>query len=255
MSRNLPVHAAHLTVVGLGPGDPHLITVKGVRAIEAAHLVFVPRSREDEESRALQIAAPWLDTTRQRIIYLHLPMRGTARNEPVYQAAADQIAAALDAWAAEHEQPGRSVYLLLGDPLLYGTFTYIWGELTARSPHIAVEVVPGITSFAAAAAQAPLPLAMGNERVAIVPATHEADTASLQRLFADFGTVVLLKVGSVLPQMLDMLDAAGLLATTTYAEYVGMPQQRIVHDVRTLRGERRPYLSLLIVRAGARYRE
>ncbi len=236
-----------LTAVGLGPGDPEWITVKAVRAIEQAQVVFAPRSRDGDASLALRIAEPWL-RPEQRIVELALPMtRDPDLLTPAWEAAADQIAAAL--------QPGaQGVYLLLGDPLLYGTFTYLWSELAQRHPHVQVSVVPGVTSFAAAAARAGVVLATTSERVAILPASYETDAAVLQRLLADFETVILMKVGAALPRVLDALETLGLLDAAVYAERVGMPEERIVDDLRTLRTETepRPYLSLLIVRRSPR---
>jgi precorrin-2/cobalt-factor-2 C20-methyltransferase len=235
-----------LTAVGLGPGDPELITFKGLRAIEAAHLIFVPRSQDGEQSLALRIAQPWL-RPEQQVVELALPMtRNPAALMAAWQAAADRIAQSLGNLG--QDKP-RGVYLLLGDPLLYGTFTYIWDELAGRHPHIGIEIVPGVTSFAAAAARAHFPLSATSDRVAILPANYETDGSALRRLLADYETVILLKVGPVLPQILAAVEEMGLLDSTLYAERVGMPEERIAlgPEVRTLRNQRRPYLSLLIV--------
>jgi precorrin-2/cobalt-factor-2 C20-methyltransferase len=234
-----------LTAVGLGPGDPELITLKGLRAIEAADLVFVPRSQEGEQSLALRIAQPWLQG--QHIVELPLPMTlNSSELVSAWQAAADQIG---QSFVTFPKKP-QGVYLLLGDPLLYGTFTYIWGELAARHPHIHIEIVPGVTSFAAAAARGQFPLSATSDRVAILPASYETDITQLRRLLADYETMILLKVGPVLPQILIALEELDLLDSTLYAERVGMPEERIAlgPEVRTLHNQRRPYLSLLIVR-------
>jgi precorrin-2/cobalt-factor-2 C20-methyltransferase len=236
-----------LTAVGVGPGDPELITVKGLHAIEAAQLIFVPRSQDGEQSLALRIAQPWLSPS-QQVIELPLPMtRHTPELVAAWQAAADSIAQAL---VALDRSDARGAYLLLGDPLLYGTFTYIWGELTVRHPNLQIEIIPGVTSFAAAAALAQFPLSLSSDRVAILPASHETDTTHLRRLLADYETVILLKVGNVLPQLLNALEELNLLDSTLYAERVGMPEERIAlgAEVRRLHNQRRPYLSLLIVR-------
>ncbi|NTU85851.1 MAG: precorrin-2 C(20)-methyltransferase, partial [Chloroflexales bacterium] len=114
-----------LTAVGLGPGDPELVTVKGVRAIEAADVVFAPRSRDGEESRALRIAQPWIDPRRQQVVPLTIPMHhDPAQARAAYRALAEMIGARLSELAARRPQGvARGAYLLLGDPLLYGTFT------------------------------------------------------------------------------------------------------------------------------------
>jgi precorrin-2/cobalt-factor-2 C20-methyltransferase len=237
-----------LTAVGLGPGDPELITLKGLRAIEAADLIFVPRSQNGEKSLALRIAQPWLCSERQQVVELPLPMtRNAEALVPAWQSAADQIARNLGQLDKEE---ARGAYLLLGDPLLYGTFTYIWGELAARHPNIVIEILPGVTSFAAAAARAQFPLSATSDRVAVLPASYETDAGQLSRLLADYETVILLKVGPVLPQILAALDEMDLLDSSLYAERVGMPEEHIAigPEIRTLHNQRRPYLSLLIVR-------
>jgi precorrin-2/cobalt-factor-2 C20-methyltransferase len=236
-----------LTVVGLGPGDQELVTIKGQRAIEAADVIFAPRSRADEESRALQIAQPWIGP-QQQVVPLTLPMvRDAAQAADTYRNVAEQIGAHL----TQQGEDACGVYLLLGDPLLYGTFTYIRGELAARYPTLTVEIVPGITSFAATAAHVGLPLSMHDERVAIVPASAQTDAAALRPLCASFATVVVMKVGRVLPQVVAALEELGLLEQAMYAEHVGMPQERIVREVGSLRDYQGPYLSLLIVRTQA----
>ena len=239
-----------LTAVGVGPGDSELITVKGMKAIQSADLIFVPRSRNGEQSLALRIAQPWLD--KQQVVELPLPMtRNAEQLIPAWQAAAGQIAAVFKAQA---NPAAQGVYLLLGDPLLYGTFTYIWAELTHQHPGIGIEIVPGVTSFAAGAAQAQFVLSTTADRVAILPASYETGAPQLRRLLAEFDTVILMKVGGVLPQILSTLDELNLLENSLYAERVGMPEEMIVQgaDLHSLQNRRRPYLSLLIVRQNRR---
>ncbi len=238
-----------LTVVGLGPGDPDLVTIKGVRAIEAADVLFVPRSRADEESRALRIAQPWIDAQRQRVVPLTLPMLRDAVLSETYRAVATEIGTHLTNLTTEQQHNDtRGAYLLLGDPLLYGTWTSIAAELAASYPQITTTIVPGITSFAATAACTSTPLSIRDDRIAIMPVSAQLDDAYLRQLCADFETVVIMKVGRVLPQVIAILDDLRVLDDTIYAEYIGMPEERIVRDVASLRTYQGPYLSLLIVR-------
>lgn len=239
-----------LTTVGLGPGDPELVTIKGMRAIEAADLIFAPRSRVDEDSRALRIARPWIDSTRQQVALVTLPMhRDPVHAAAAYRGVAEEIGARLTELAAR-QGTARGVYLLLGDPLLYGTFTSIQAELGARYPAVEVEFLPGVTSFAAVAARAGLPLSVGDDRVAIVPALDKTNADDLRELCARFETVILMKVGRALPRLITALEELDLIGGALYAEYIGMPEERVVPDVSTLRDYEAPYLSLLIVRRG-----
>ncbi len=173
--------------------------------------------------------------------------RDPAQAAAAYRTIADDIGARLSDLAARSPQGlARGAYLLLGDPLLYGTFTTLRAELAARYPALEVVIVPGVTSFAAAAAQAGLPLSSGDDRIAILPAPAEA--GELRGLLAQFETLILMKVGRALPQIVATLDELGLLEGTLYAEHIGMPEERIVRDVGSLRAYQAPYLSLLIVR-------
>ncbi|MEI7645628.1 MAG: precorrin-2 C(20)-methyltransferase [Chloroflexales bacterium] len=239
---------SQLIAVGLGPGDPELVTMKGVRAIEAADLIFAPRSRADEASRALRIAQPWIDPQRQPVIPLTIPMhKDPAQAAAAYRHIADEIGSRLSARAAQHPQGvARGVYLLLGDPLLYGTFTTLRDELAAHYPSLVVVIIPGVTSFAAAAAQVGLPLSSGDDRIAILPAPETM--TELRDLLAQFETVILMKVGSKLPQIVATLAELRLLENAVYAEHIGMPEELIVRDIGSLRDYQAPYLSLLIVR-------
>ncbi len=232
-----------LTAVGVGPGDAELITVKGLRRLESADLIFVPRSKEGDKSLALRIVESYLKPE-QKIVRLPLPMtRNSDLLIPAWRNAADVIAQSFADTGAT-----QAVYLLLGDPLLYGTFTYIWEQLATYYPDFEIEIIPGVTSFAATAAVTQTILSTTSDRVAILPASYETDANTLGELLQQFDTVILMKAGTVLPQLLDALDELNLLADAVYGERVGMPEEVLVRDVTTLRGQRRPYLSLLIVR-------
>lgn len=237
-----------LTAVGLGPGDPDLITVKGLRAIEAADVVFVPRSRDGGDSVAGQIAAKWL-ADRQTVIPITTPMtRDEATLRQAWQSAARTIHRTL---RPADGQTRRGVYLILGDPLLYGTFPYVLNELQQIDPDFHFDVIPGIPSFVAAAAQTRALLSAASDRIAIVPASRRTDAAALRALFFNFETVILLKAGKVFPQLVSALAELHLIEYSAYFERVGMPDERIVtgNAILAMPRRRQPYLSLMIVRA------
>jgi precorrin-2/cobalt-factor-2 C20-methyltransferase len=235
-----------LIVVGLGPGDPELVTIKGMRAIEQADVIFVPRSKDDADSVALRIAEPWL-TARQQVIPVTTPM---TRDEDKLKAAWQGVAAEIAQQLLTGQGERCGAYLILGDPLIYGTFTYIAEILRAQYPAIKVEFIPGITSFSAGAARLQTPLSMTSDRIAIVPASRETDVAVLRRLLADFATVILMKAGPVFPGIMAVLEELGLADRAAYVERVGMPEERIFQgaQLRQMPRERQPYLSLMIVR-------
>jgi precorrin-2/cobalt-factor-2 C20-methyltransferase len=235
---------AHLSVVGLGPGDPELITLKGLRRIQTAQVIFLPRSRERGQSIARQIADDYLDATRQQIVELPLVMaRDPAQMVDGWESAADVMAQTIPTG-------GNAAYLLLGDPSLYGTFSYLLEPLRLRRPELLIEVVPGVTSYSAAAAAAGIPLALGDQRVAILPAAYEDDPQAILDLLRQFDTLVLLKAGSSLATLNATLNEMGLAEQVFVAERVGFADQRLWRGLSDLPDEVLSYFSLAIIKKG-----
>lgn len=238
MSREHRSGLGTLYGIGVGPGDPDLLTVKAVRLLERLDLVFVPRQVAGR-SLARSIAAPYLDERRQEIVELDHCMRGSA-------AAAEAQWMANAAAIAERLTDGRdAAFLTEGDPLLFSTFLHIWSSLRRGHPEIPVEVVPGVTSILAAAAAAGQPLAQGTERVAIVPALSEP--GDLDDLLNRFGSVVLLKAGRTARTVADRLRSVPNVKAV-FVERVGLPGERVIRDLDQLAGRDNDYFSLLILR-------
>lgn len=227
--------AGRLYGVGVGPGDPELITLKGLRLLQRVDLVFLPATAPGR-SLAGTIAAPHLDPARQEIVELVCPpYRDRAALLARWSELADEVAARL--------ADGReAVFLTEGDPTLYSTFQYLAAALRRNAPEVCIETVPGVTAATAAAAAAGLPLAMWNERVALLPAP--AGGNAVETAIAQFDTAVVLKPGSQVAQL------AGLTAErdVTLVRRAGRPEQAILHGEAALRAAGDDYFSLLIVR-------
>ena len=187
--------------VGVGPGDPELLTRKAERVLRRADVILAPVSRPGEASVALDTVREFLDETRQRIVVHQFPMTSDpARLVPAWQEAAALIAA--------HVAGGRDVaFITIGDPLLYSTFIYLLRIFREVYPQIAVEIIPGISSINTAAAAAGAPLAEADERIAIVPAT--AGMEKVVEALNAFDTVVLLKVKPLFGELLEVLGMMG----------------------------------------------
>lgn len=235
-ARTSPRGRARLVGVGVGPGDPELLTLKAARAIREADVVFTPVRRLGEDSLALEIAGDQIDRERQRLVTLAFPARERADS---WDAAAHEIVRELGA-------DGYGVFLTVGDPLLFGSFGHVAAALRRLAPALPVEIVPGITSATAAAAAAGVSLVDRGERLAVVPATSHHD--ELARVLLEFDCVVLLKVGPVLGRLLDLLQRLALVEHAVYVRRCGQPGQQIVRDVRSLRRDPpTDYFALLIV--------
>jgi precorrin-2/cobalt-factor-2 C20-methyltransferase len=231
---------ARLFAVGVGPGDPELLTRKAERILRQADVVCAPTGAAEAASYALGIVEPLLDRARQEVLVQTFPMsKDEAELAPFWGAAAAEV--------AERVRAGQEVaFVTIGDPLLYSTFLYLWRIFRERYPEIEIEIVPGITSIGAAAAAAGVPLGIAADRIAILPATYEED--ELRRALLDFDTVVLMKVSRVFDQLYAVLCELGLDRSSVFVRRVGSAEEEVVTDLASLVGKKLDYLSLLIVR-------
>ncbi len=192
-----------LFCVGCGPGDPDLLTLKAASIIRSADTIFCPTARVGRDSMALSIIKPILSERKDEpeIINLIFPMvKDKATLQKTWKDNAEQIASKCD--------DGKNVvYLTVGDPSLYSTFTYIHKELKERYQEITVEVVPGIASMFAFASRAKISLAEGEETLAIVPACYDLDRVKSTASSCD--TVIFLKDGRYFSSVIEMLRQSG----------------------------------------------
>ena len=244
-----PSPVAAVTLVGVGPGDPHLLTLAAVQAIESAAVVAYPVARPDAEGMAAQIAAPWV-TAEQRRLPLLFPM--VAEAEPRQRAWRE----AADAIAVEAKRGLAVVLLCEGDASLFASCSYALLALAARHPSVPVAVVPGITSASAAAAAAAgqglaWPLALQQEGLLIRPTPETPDELEslLDWAQAQQAVLALLKLGRRWRWVQPLLKQRGLLSTSLFAQRVGWPDQ-ILASGDEIAAEEQPYFSLLLIRQG-----
>jgi precorrin-2/cobalt-factor-2 C20-methyltransferase len=153
---------------------------------------------------------------------------------------------AADAIFAELRQGKSVAWITQGDPFFYSTFMYVYEQMRRRYPEVSIEVIPGVTSPSAASARAGVPVSRLNDKVAVVPATYGLD--SLPALLDEFATVFLMKVNRVFDQLLEVLAALPTPVQAVYLEKVGTAEERMVTDLETLRGQKLPYFSLVLLR-------
>jgi precorrin-2/cobalt-factor-2 C20-methyltransferase len=222
--------------VGVGPGDPELITLKAARYIQQADVISYI-ANESGESQARHIARDVLVSDRSiEELPVLMPMsedRSIANQ--VYDAAAADIAKAVAA--------GKTVvFLCEGDPLFFGSFAYLLERLQAT---VSCEVVPGISSVNAASSALQLPLTLLKESFAVVSGRHSLEKLQATLLAND--SVVIMKAGLSRQRILDALSATGRTGEAKYLEYIGREAQHIETDVSALAGEAGPYFSLFVV--------
>ena len=226
--------------VGVGPGDPELITRKAERILRSVDVILAPVSNPAEASVALGTIREFIDESRQEVVVHQFPMTADrARLIPAWQEAAALIAA--------HAEAGRSVaFITIGDPLFYSTFIYLLRILREQWPQFPIEIIPGISSINAAASQAAIPLVEGDEKMVVVPATAGID--QIKTALETCETVVLLKVKPLFSEIVKLLRATGREQTTVFVERVGSTRQRVLTDFSEIAAYSPDYLSLLIIK-------
>ena len=241
--------------IGMGPGDPELLTRKAFRLLDTVPVIFYPACGGKAQGFALDILQQAFGQEGAQVFPTSLPPNPavldrcrllplTLVREPDgershWTRAAEVVAQVL--------QSGKdAAFITEGDPLLYSTFVHLRAALGERFPEARVEVVPGISSVTAAAARAGFPLALADERVAVLPATF--DPHFLEQALEAFDTVVLMKVSRVLDRVLTILERRGLLDSAVFVERCGTANERVIRDLGSLRGQRVDYFSLLLVR-------
>ena len=225
--------------VGVGPGDPELLTVKAQRVLQSAPVIWAPQAGVSAESYAYTIVRGIIDETRQQVVRAQFPTNDEEAAAAVWRQAALDLAAHLEA--------GRDVaFITEGDPMLYSTFAYVLEAVQQEYPHLRVEVVPGVSSVMAAAASAAAPLVTHGQRLAILPAVYGID--DLREAIALYDTIVLMKVNRTLLDALANLERLGLAGRTIYVRRATTERERVVRDIRELTSEDLDYFSLLIIR-------
>ena len=215
--------AGTLWGVGLGPGDPELVTVKAARVIGSADVVAYHSARHGR-SIARSIAEPYLRAGQieEHLVY---PVTTETSDHPGgYSGAMEDFYTESAERIATHLAAGRDVALLAeGDPLFYSSYMHMHTRLTQRFDAV---IVPGVTSVSAASAAVATPLVQGDQVLTIVPGTLPAD--ELERRLADTDAAVILKLGRSYPAVRKALSASGRLNETFYVERASTPGQRVL---------------------------
>ncbi len=224
--------------VGVGPGDPELITLKARRVLLQVPVIFVPKKGKESASHARSIIADLINAE-QEVVELVFPMlRDREKLAHHWQQAADSI------W--HRLERGEDCALVnLGDPLLYGTFIHVLETLRREHPELEVEAIPGISSINAAAARALVPLATDDDRIAII--SGECDDSFIRETLRHFDTVIFMKIHKVFNRLLGILEELDLVNRCVYIKRCTTQDEEIITNIRKLK--RKPdYFSLLIVR-------
>jgi precorrin-2/cobalt-factor-2 C20-methyltransferase len=233
-------------VVGVGPGDPQLMTLKAAKILESCDVWFVPSAFENGGSMALKIASGVVSREGKTILSHHFPMkqvhRGESPDEEVksaWQEAAKTIMATLS-------EGIDVVFPTLGDPAIYSTGFYVCETLQEYGSPFKVEIVPGVSAIGASSAVAGLPLCLGDERLVIIPATFENER--IREILELSDVVVFMKVHKVMERLVGLLEELGLVDNAVLVERCSLDDQHIWTNVREAVGRDIHYFSTMVVR-------
>ncbi|ARQ71045.1 precorrin-2 C(20)-methyltransferase [Streptomyces marincola] len=232
--------------VGVGPGDPELITLKAARLIAAADVVAY-HSGVGKRSNARRIAAGLIPATAVEEELVYPVTVGTTDHPGGYEGALADFYEESAARLAAHLDAGRDVVLLAeGDPLFYGSYMYMHDRLAER---YAAEIVPGVPAYAAAAVATATPLVRQTDVLTVLPGT--LPEAELARRLADTDGAVIMKLGRTFPAVRRALATAGRIDHALYVERASMPEERWL-PVDEVDPATVPYFSLIVVTGDSR---
>lgn len=196
--------------IGVGPGDPDLLTVKAVKAIQNADIIMCPASKEDRPSIALSVVSSLIDKSKnQEIVKLIFPM---TKDKDILEETWKKNARIM----AQKVLLGKNVvYLTIGDPYLYSTWIYMHKDLKENHPSMEISVIPGIVSMFTFASKAGVSIAEGADKVAIIPSCY--DLSSVKEIAKNSETMVFLKDGRYFDQVIDVLKESGFPDDSIFA--------------------------------------
>ena len=223
--------------IGVGPGDPELLTVKAINALKKIDVLIAPKTEKKSDSVALSIAQPHLKPTVE-IIYRTFPMvKDFAAATEVFESHRDEILSLL--------RNGRNVgFATIGDPMFFSTYIYIFRLL--KPCGVPIVTIPGVPAFLAIAAQIGRPIAFGNDILTVIPATAELD--AIARSLDQADSTVVMKVYKNFPEIVDALAARKMIDEAVLVSRAGLDDEKIITDVSAHKADALNYLSTILTR-------
>ncbi len=233
-------------VVGVGPGDPELITLKAVRILQSCAVWLTPAARQNEKSTALTIVAGVIDPSEKEVLHHQFPMKKVHIGkipDPEVREAWEDAAAMIH----RRLEAGVDVALpTLGDPAIYCTGFYVCETLLRQHPDTVIKIIPGISAIGDTAAAANTPLCLGDDKVVIIPTVFESER--LKEILTQFDSVVFMKVYKAMDRLVPLLEELNLLHRAVLVERTSMEDQRVHYDLKATVNKELHYFSTLIVR-------
>lgn len=223
--------------IGVGPGDPELLTMKAIKTIQTVDIIIAPKTEKKDGSVAFNIAKPYLKKD-VRVVYQVFPMvKGFSESTEAWEANKQEIMGFL----AE----GKNVaFLTLGDAMFYSTYIYVFRLLEKAG--VKIETIPGIPAFCAIGSHLGWPIVEGDDVLSIIPAT--ADAAKIRKAMAVADNVVIMKVYKNFPEIADLLEENGMMEKSVMVSRCGLPDEERIDDIAARKHAPVNYLSTILAR-------
>jgi precorrin-2/cobalt-factor-2 C20-methyltransferase len=223
--------------IGVGPGDPELLTVKAINIMKEVDIIIAPKTEKKDGSVALSIARPYLKKDIE-IVYQVFPMVVKfEQSTEAWEANKNEILALLKA--------GKKIaFLTLGDPMFYSTYIYVYRLLEHEG--FPIETIPGIPAFCAIGSKLGYPLVEGNDILSVIPAT--ADPEKIKQVMAVTDNVVLMKVYKNFSAIVDTLVENEMIDNAVMLSRCGLPDEVRINDLVAEKHKKVNYLSTILAR-------
>jgi precorrin-2/cobalt-factor-2 C20-methyltransferase len=233
-------------VVGVGPGDPQLMTLKAAKILADCQIWFVPSAFENGGSMALKIASGAVDSNGKTILSHRFPMKMVRRSKTPDTEVLDAWKAAAETIISYLEKGQDVVFPTLGDPAIYSTGFYVCETLQTYGAPFPIKIIPGVSAVGASSAESALPLCLGDERLMVLPATFE--NGRLRELIEVCDVVVFMKVHKAMDRLVPLLEDMKLIDNAVLVERCSLEDQHVWLDVRQAVGKELHYFSTMVVR-------
>ncbi len=225
--------------IGVGPGDPELLTLKACRVLKEVEVLAIPKSKKERRSIALEIASNAVDKE-WNILELLLPMTQDEESlKKHWKQAAKEIIKLL-------KEDKNVAFVTLGDPTIFSTFTYLLKEVKEASKEAEIEIIPGISAVNAMSAWVQKPLSEGEESLSIVPAINSEE--EIDNLLDSFNNLVLMKAGKQFDKVYKVLKEKGLENSATFISRCGFSDGYFTDNLEELKDKELDYLSSIIIK-------
>jgi precorrin-2/cobalt-factor-2 C20-methyltransferase len=225
--------------LGVGPGDPELITVKAFRRLQESPVIAYPRKLKGSKSYAHRIVEVYINPAEKEMLGLVFPM---TKDEDTLRTEWTKSVEAIYSYLVQ----GKDVaFVTEGDPMLFSTFIHLMNLMKSMYPDVPIETVAGISSFNGSVNRLGIALADGNDQVAMIPATE--DMVEMRRVIEDHDAIVFIKVAKVIDSMLDLLEEMNLLEKAHVVTKI-TSEEEVIWKINELRGAELNYLSCMVVR-------